>query len=82
MSNFRWSQRSRQSLSGIHPDLVAVCNRAIQITEQDFSVIEDHYDGLRGNAPWWLGFEFRAWTVKGMTDWVLPLLVTAAWMVW
>ena len=32
--------RSRQRLSGVHPDLVAVVKRAIQITEQDFSVLE------------------------------------------
>jgi peptidoglycan L-alanyl-D-glutamate endopeptidase CwlK len=32
--------RSIQKLSGVHPDLVAVVNRAIEITEQDFSVIE------------------------------------------
>jgi peptidoglycan LD-endopeptidase CwlK len=38
------SFRSRQRLSGVHPDLVAVVKRAIEITEQDFSVIE----GIRG----------------------------------
>jgi peptidoglycan LD-endopeptidase CwlK len=32
--------RSKQRLSGVHPDLVAVVKRAIQITEQDFSVLE------------------------------------------
>lgn len=32
--------RSRQNLSGVHPDLVAVVERAIQITKQDFMVIE------------------------------------------
>lgn len=32
--------RSRQRLSGVHPDLVAVVKRAIQITEQDFTVLE------------------------------------------
>ena len=32
--------RSSQRLSGVHPDLVAVVKRAIQITEQDFSVLE------------------------------------------
>ena len=32
--------RSRQRLSGVHPDLVAVVKRAIEITKQDFSVIE------------------------------------------
>lgn len=33
-------KRSLQNLSGVHPDLVAVVKRAIEITEQDFSVIE------------------------------------------
>ena len=32
--------RSLQNLSGVHPDLVSVVKRAIEITEQDFSVIE------------------------------------------
>ena len=32
--------RSLQNLSGVHPDLVAVVKRAIELTEQDFSVIE------------------------------------------
>lgn len=32
--------RSKQRLSGVHPDLVAVVKRAIEITEQDFSVTE------------------------------------------
>jgi len=36
----RLSQRSMQNLSGVHPDLVAAVKRAIEITEQDFSVIE------------------------------------------
>ena len=36
-------QRSLQNLSGVHPDLVSVVKRAIEITEQDFSVLE----GLR-----------------------------------
>lgn len=33
-------KRSLQNLSGVHPDLVAVVKLAIEITEQDFSVIE------------------------------------------
>lgn len=37
---FKLSQRSLNNLSGVHPDLVAVVKRAIQITEVDFSVIE------------------------------------------
>lgn len=35
--------RSRRRLYNVHPDLVAVVRRAIEITEQDFSVVE----GLR-----------------------------------
>ena len=37
---YRLSQRSMQNLSGVHPDLVAVVKRAIEITEQDFFVGE------------------------------------------
>ena len=32
--------RSLQKLSGVHPDLVAVVKRAIELSEQDFSVLE------------------------------------------
>lgn len=35
--------KSRSKLQGVHPDLVAVVERAIQFTEQDFTVLE----GLR-----------------------------------
>jgi peptidoglycan L-alanyl-D-glutamate endopeptidase CwlK len=37
---YKLGNRSLQNLSGVHPDLVAVVNRAIQITKQDFTVIE------------------------------------------
>jgi peptidoglycan L-alanyl-D-glutamate endopeptidase CwlK len=37
---YQLGTRSRQRLSGVHPDLVAVVKRAIQITEQDFTVLE------------------------------------------
>lgn len=40
---FRLSHRSRQRLEGVHPDLVKVVQRAIQITTVDFIVTE----GLR-----------------------------------
>ena len=38
--SYKLSLRSRQRLSGVHPDLVAVVKRAIEITEQDFFVGE------------------------------------------
>jgi len=37
---YQLGTRSRQRLSGVHPDLVAVVKRAIQITEHDFAVLE------------------------------------------
>lgn len=40
---YKLGNKSLQKLQGVHPDLVAVVKRAIEITEQDFSVIE----GLR-----------------------------------
>lgn len=43
---FKLSKRSRDSLQGVHPDLVRVVERAIQLTEVDFVVIE----GLRTPA--------------------------------
>ena len=39
MSNYQLGFRSRQKLQGVHPKLVAVVERAIQITKQDFSVL-------------------------------------------
>ena len=38
--SYKLGKRSLQSLSGVHPDMVAVVKRAIEITEQDFTVIE------------------------------------------
>ena len=40
---FRFSSRSLRNLEGVHPDLVAVAHRALQLTEIDFLVTE----GLR-----------------------------------
>lgn len=44
--SFRLSQRSRAALQGVHPDLVAVVEAAIELTPVDFMVIE----GLRTAA--------------------------------
>ena len=43
---FRLSQKSLDRLSGVHPDLVAVVKRAIEITEVYFAVLE----GVRSKA--------------------------------
>lgn len=40
---YKFSQRSLKNLQGVHPDLIKVANRALELTEVDFGVIE----GLR-----------------------------------
>ena len=40
---YKLGNRSKDNLSGVHEDLVAVVEKAIEITEKDFTVIE----GLR-----------------------------------
>lgn len=43
MSKFKFGEKSLNELKGVHPELVAVVNRAFELTVQDFSV----HDGLR-----------------------------------
>lgn len=38
--NYNLSKKSRDRLAGVHPDLVKVVERAIEITEIDFAVLE------------------------------------------
>lgn len=37
---FKFSTRSKRRMVGVHPDLVKVINRAIEITDTDFTVLE------------------------------------------
>lgn len=46
MQKYRLSQTSLNRLNGVHPDLVRVVKRAIEITDIDFTVLE----GLRTTA--------------------------------
>lgn len=39
-NNFRFSQRSEGNLKGIHPDLVKIARRALELSVVDFGVIE------------------------------------------
>ena len=41
--SYRLGNRSKERLEGLHPDMVAVVERAIELTEIDFTVLE----GLR-----------------------------------
>ena len=46
MTQFRLSQRSLSRLAGVHPDLVKVVKRALELSPTDFMVVE----GLRTAA--------------------------------
>lgn len=46
MTTFALGTKSRQSLAGVHHDLIRVVERAIQVTSVDFQV----YEGLRTRA--------------------------------
>jgi peptidoglycan L-alanyl-D-glutamate endopeptidase CwlK len=43
MTSFKLGKKSRKELEGVHSDLVAVVERAIELTVQDFAV----HDGIR-----------------------------------
>lgn len=43
---FQLSQKSRDRLTGVHPDLVSVVHRALEVSEVDFAVLE----GVRSMA--------------------------------
>ena len=49
--------------------------------QAEYRAIKLFYDGKRANAPWWCGFEPRAWNTKSVVDWVGPLAVSIAAMV-
>ena len=61
--NFNLSARSRQRLQGVHEDLVQVVERAIRITEVDFTVLE----GLRSTERQQRLFEKKATLLNGVT---------------
>ena len=61
--NFNLSPRSRQRLQGVHEDLVQVVERAILITEVDFTVLE----GLRSTERQQQLFEKKATLLNGVT---------------
>lgn len=55
MSRFELSARSLQRLDGVHPHLVAVVKRAIEITPLDFVVLEGLRTAERQQQLLWAG---------------------------
>ena len=69
---------------GFHAEVSAMvaafyCGR--EHAQAEYRAIKSLYGGKRNNAPWWCGFERRAWNVKSMIDWLGPVAVAALAMV-
>lgn len=47
-------------------------------TQAEYRVIYSYYSNKRANAPWWCGFEPRAWTLDGLLDWIIPIMAVVA----
>jgi len=47
-----------------------------EMAQAEYRVIQTYYGGKRANMPWYGGFERRAWTQKGVLDFVLPIAAT------
>lgn len=83
---YNLSKKSRDRLSGVHPDLVKVVERAIEITTVDFTVLEGLRDPARQKTLMESGasqtlnsrhitghaVDLGAW-VDGQLDWSWPL---------
>jgi hypothetical protein len=53
-----------------------------EYAQAEYRNIEQNYGGLRRNMPYFGGLEPRAWTLKGLLDFILPSLVVffVAWL--
>ena len=63
---------------GLHAEVAAMsaafyCGR--EHAQAEYRAIKSFYGGKRANAPWWCGFELRAWNAKAMVDWLAPVVV-------
>jgi hypothetical protein len=47
-----------------------------EMAQAEYRVIQKFYDGKRANMPWYGAFERRAWNVKSILDFVLPIVAT------
>ena len=51
-----------------------------EYSQAEYRYIEAYCYRKRENMPWYAPFLACSWTVKGMLDWILPLLVSVAAM--
>lgn len=68
------------SIVSLHAEVAAIsaafyCGR--EHAQAEYRTIKSFYGGKRDNAPWWCGFERRAWDVKSVVDWLGPVSVAS-----
>lgn len=60
-------------MEGLAMAALFYCGR--EHAQAEYRCIVTHYGNHRASAPWWCGFEPRAWDRKSVMDWLLPLLM-------
>lgn len=43
-------------------------------TQAEYRWIAQYGAGKRANMPWWGGFDWRAWNLPSLLDWLVPVL--------
>ena len=81
VSKFKLSERSLKSLKGVNPNLVKVVERAIELTEQDFLVLE----GVRSKEQCYINYgkgrTVAQCSAKGVpTKYAQPSLSKVTWL--
>ncbi|EHT1484572.1 hypothetical protein KXE51_003556 [Salmonella enterica] len=46
-------------------------------TQAEYRWISQFGGGKRANMPWWGGFDYRAWNLSSMLDWLVPVMACA-----
>lgn len=46
-------------------------------TQAEYRWIVQFGAGKRANMPWWGGFDWRAWNLPSLLDWLVPVLACA-----
>lgn len=47
-------------------------------TQAEYRWIAQFGAGKRANMPWWGGFDWRAWNLPSLLDWLAPVLACTA----
>jgi len=47
-------------------------------TQAEYRWIAQFGAGKRANMPWWGGFDWRAWNLPSLLDWLVPVLACSA----